>query len=63
MPLFRKASKTISKQKNLRDIVLILGSFYTLVNLLGVVSTLMNGSGLSEILQEIYGENAVCGNK
>lgn len=37
----------------------MLGSFHTLTNLFGAVGTLMNGSGLSEILQEIYGGNVV----
>lgn len=37
----------------------MLGSFHTFMNLLGAVGTLMAGSGLSNILCEIYGENAV----
>ena len=58
-PLFWKASLIRSEHRELQDIVLMLGSFYTLMNLLGAVGTLMNGSRLSEVLQEIYGPNAV----
>ena len=32
---------------------------HTLVNLLGAIGTLMEGSGLDKLLEEIYGENAV----
>ena len=58
-PLFWKASLIISEHRELQDIALMLGSFHTLMNLLGAFGTLMNGSGLSEVLQEIYGPNAV----
>ena len=57
-PLFLKASHIINEQKDLQDIVLMLGSFHTLMNILGAVGTLMNNSGMSEIFQEIYGGNA-----
>ena len=37
----------------------MLGSFHTVMNLLGCIGTLMEGSGLNEILGEVYGDNAV----
>ncbi|PIK34366.1 hypothetical protein BSL78_28814 [Apostichopus japonicus] len=37
----------------------MLGSFHTLMNLLGAIGTLMHGTGLASILEEIYGGNAV----
>ena len=43
----------------IRDVVLLLGSFHTLMNLLGAIGTVMDGSGLTDILQTIYSENAV----
>lgn len=37
----------------------MLGSFHTLMNALGSIGTLMNGSGLTDILEFVYEENAV----
>ena len=42
-----------------RDVVLMLGSFHTLMNLVGAIGTLMDGSEIKEILGTIYGDNAV----
>lgn len=61
-PLYWKASEiqhSSHTNSHLRDIVLLLGSFHTLMNLLGAIGGLMHGSGLGTILEEIYGENAV----
>ena len=61
-PLFWKASEIIyeiPENNPIRHVVLLLGSFHTFMNLLGAIGTLMDGSGLKEILQTIYGENAV----
>ena len=61
-PLFWKASEIINEipeNNPIRHVVLLLGSFHTFMNLLGDIDTLMDGSGLKEILQTIYGENAV----
>lgn len=35
----------------------MLGSLHTLMNLLGAIGSLMEGSGLEEVLQTIYGPN------
>lgn len=58
-PLFWKASQIINTQNELQEITLMLGTFHTLMNVLGAIGTLMNGSGLFEILEEIYGSNTV----
>lgn len=61
-PLFFKASEIIynsPENSDLKNIVLMLGSFHTLMNLLGAIGTLMQGSGLTDILETVYGENAV----
>ena len=61
-PLFWKASVLQNDTEDgnpVRDVILLLGSFHTLMNLLGAIGTLMEGSGLKEILETIFGENAV----
>lgn len=61
-PLYWKASEIkheVPEDSPIRDVVLMLGSFHTLMNLLGAIGTLMDGSGIKEILGTIYGENAV----
>ena len=37
----------------------MLGCFHTLMNLLGAIGTLMEGTGLKNILEIVYGEIAV----
>ena len=37
----------------------MLGCFHTLMNLLGAIGSLMEGTGLKNILETVYGENAV----
>ena len=61
-PLFWKAYEIIYNappNSPLKNIGLLLGSFYSFMNVLGAIGTLMRGSGLDRILEEIYGENAV----
>lgn len=61
-PLYWKASEIIldaPQNSHLKDIVLLLGCFHTLMNLLGAIGSLMNGTGLKDILQVIYGETPV----
>ena len=60
--LFWKASQIkdeVPDTSPVRDVVLLLGSFHTFMNLLGAIGTLMNGSGLKYIFETIYGDNAV----
>ena len=56
-PLWLLASEVIDAQ-NLR-IVNRLGGFHLLMSFLGSIGTLMDGSGLSELLATCYGPNAV----
>ena len=59
-PLYWKATEIIidaPQSSHLKGIVLMLGCFHTLMNLLGVIGSLMEGTGLKNIL--VYGENVV----
>ena len=61
-PLYWKASEIILDaydDNHIKDIILMLGSFHTLMNLLGAIGTLMESTGLNTILSTIYGENSV----
>ena len=56
-PLWLKATE-IAVEKSM-DIVIHLGGFHTLMSYLGSVGSIMDGSGLSDVLQTVYGENTV----
>ena len=61
-PLYWKAAEIINdapENSILKRIVLLLGCFHTFMNLLGAIGTLMQGTGLKDILETVYGENAV----
>ena len=61
-PLFWKASEIVNAAPDdspIRNVVLLLGSFHTLMNLLGAIGTFTDGSGLKEILDTLYGANAI----
>ena len=61
-PLYWKAAQIILDSPHgspLKSIVLLLGCFHTFMNLLGAIGTLMDGTGLKDILVTVYGENAV----
>ena len=61
-PLYWKAAEIIQdspSNSHLKSIVLLLGCFHTLMNLLGAIGTLMEDTGLAEILGSVYGENAI----
>ena len=60
-PLYWKAAELIidAQDSPLKGIVLRLGCFHTFMNLLGAIGTLMEGTGLREILGTVYGDNAV----
>ena len=61
-PLYWKATEIISdapQNSSLKEVVLLLGCFHTFMNFLGSIGTLMQGTGLSKILEAVYGENAV----
>ena len=61
-PLWWKAKMIVHEEPEssaLRNIILSLGSFHTLMNFLGCIGYLMESSGMKEVLELIYGENAV----
>ena len=61
-PLWWKARKIILNEGEgsaLKPIVLILGSFHTTMSFLGSIGHTMHESGLKEVLELIYSENAV----
>ena len=61
-PLYWKAAEVIldsPQSSHLKCIVLFLGGFHTFMNLLGAIGTLMDGTGLKDILGVVYGENSV----
>ena len=43
----------------LRNIVLLLGGFHTEMSLLGAIGSIMAGSGLKELLVQVYAEGSV----
>jgi hypothetical protein len=49
----------VQTDSTIRNVVLLLGSFHTFMNLLGAIGTLMEGSGFKEIPDTVYGENAI----
>ena len=61
-PLFWKASEVmnaVADDSPIRNVILLLGTFHTFMNLLGAIGSLMDGSGLKEIMETVYGENAI----
>ena len=61
-PLYWKAAEIITdapEASQLKNIVLMLGCFHTFMNLLGAIGKLMEGTGLTNIMEVVYGENAV----
>ena len=60
-PLFFKASLIIneSSSQQLKQVCLLLGSFHTLMNLLGSIGTIMDGTGIRKVLAQIYDDSTV----
>ena len=61
-PLYWKAAEIISaapENSYLKGVILRLGTFHMFMNLLGAIGTLMMGTGPQNILELVYGENAV----
>ena len=59
--LLWKASEivnAVTDDSPIRDVILLLGTFHTFMNVLGAIGTLMDGAGL-KIMETVYGENAV----
>ena len=61
-PLFQKATQIVTmsdRASPLKRIILRLGGFHTEMSFLGSVGFIMSGSGLQDVLQTIYAQNAV----
>ena len=56
-PFWQKATG-ITKIENL-NVVCRLGGFHTLMSFMGSIGNIMSGSGLKELLEEVYAENTV----
>ena len=56
-PLWLKATEIVVD--NSMDMVVHLGGFHTMMSFLGSVGSLMDGSGLQDALNSVYGENTV----
>ena len=61
-PLYLKSKIIVnneSQTSELRNIVLSLGGFHTSMNFIGSICHFMESAGLREVLEVVYGENAV----
>ena len=56
-PLWTKVVEIIAAKK--LNIVPILGGFHTLMSFLGSIGKIMEGSGLDQLFETVYGQNAV----
>ena len=56
-PLWLKAVEIIKAKA--MNTVCRLGGFHTLMSFLGSIGSMMKGSGLEEVLENVYGPNAV----
>ena len=45
----------VTDDSPIRDVILLLGTFHTFMNMLGAIGTLMDGTGLKEIMETVYG--------
>ena len=51
--------KTQPRESPLRQIILILGGFHTEMSFLGSIGSLMAGTGLKEVMSQVYAEGSV----
>ena len=61
-PLWWKATTIVLSEpdgSDLKSMIIRLGSFHIMMSFLGSIGSLMSGSGLKEVLQVAYAENAV----
>ena len=56
-PLWLKATEIVVDKSI--NAVIHLGGFHTMMSYVGSIGTLMEGSGLADVLQSVYGENTV----
>ena len=60
-PVFWKASIIVHESLDIyiKEITLLRGTFHTTMNLLGCIGVIMENSGLTNVLEQIYGVNTV----
>uniref|UniRef100_A0A6P7GQR1 Uncharacterized protein LOC114341772 n=1 Tax=Diabrotica virgifera virgifera TaxID=50390 RepID=A0A6P7GQR1_DIAVI len=60
-PLYAKATDIVASSSNddLKDTVVLLGGFHTIMSFLGAVGYIMSGSGIEELWATTYAKNAV----
>ena len=61
-PLYWKAAEVINaapQGSHLKELVIRLSNFHLFMNVLGAIGSLMDGTGLKNILEVAYGENAI----
>ena len=57
-PLYIK-SEEIVRSKNIKSVVIWLGSFHTLISVVGAIFSVMKGSGIDSALGCVYGPNTI----
>ena len=60
-PLFWKASIIVHESLDvyIKEITLLRGTFHATMNIRGCIGVIMENSGLTNVLEQIYGENTV----
>lgn len=60
-PLYAKATDIVAStcNDNLKNTVVLLGGFHTIMSFLGAIGHIMSGSGIEELWATIYAKNAV----
>ena len=58
-PLYWKALTILETETYLKNIILRLGGFHTMMSYLGSISYFMRSSGLQEVFETIYGDCTV----
>lgn len=58
-PLYIKAREIVANDSSLTNVVVRLGGFHMLMSFLGSIGTIMDGSGLKELLCTVYAGNSV----
>ncbi|KAK3919247.1 Histone-lysine N-methyltransferase EZ1 [Frankliniella fusca] len=59
LPLFMKASEIVLSTSSLKQVVVMLGGFHLMMSFLGCIGEISKGSGLEELLAEVYAKNTV----
>ncbi|KAK6186306.1 hypothetical protein SNE40_008368 [Patella caerulea] len=61
-PLYWKSREIVaeaSDDDSVKDVIVRMGTFHMLMNLLGAIGDLMDGTGIRKLFETLYGDNAV----